>query len=264
MCAGAGSRDAADRALRHSQRHARRRARRDARPCSCAMRRARRCCSCRAAAARERGCWASRGLLALVRAARLLHGAVHGGQARDPPRGRRRGRGRDRPGEQRDRGCDLVRRLAGPALAGASSRCSARRTCSTSMPRRTRSRSYWWPASSRRRRGTRRRHAARRPGRHQVPPRRSAARAVAGTVIVLNFFAACLSATLPFYAYDGLLRRLEGGRALLHRHGRGRAGRAASAPCGGQAPPAAQARRAAIVAMTLPLWLLPLDLPPRA
>ena len=84
---------------------------------------------------------------------------------------------------------------------------------------------------------------------------------LSGSVIVINFLAAGLSATLPYYAYDsfsgnskvaGLFFTSIGAGALL--------GSIGAAVVVKRVPPLRLAAFG-IVAMTLPLWLLPLDLP---
>jgi MFS family permease len=84
---------------------------------------------------------------------------------------------------------------------------------------------------------------------------------LSGSVIVLNFLAAGLSATLPYYAYDsfsgnskvaGLFFTSIGAGALL--------GSIGAAVVVKRLQPLRLAAFG-IVAMTLPLWLLPLDLP---
>ena len=84
---------------------------------------------------------------------------------------------------------------------------------------------------------------------------------LSGTVIVLNFLGAALSATLPYYAYHefsgdskvaGLFFTAMGAGALLGSIG-------AVLVVKRLAP--LKLAGLAIVAMTLPLWLLPLDLP---
>jgi MFS family permease len=84
---------------------------------------------------------------------------------------------------------------------------------------------------------------------------------LSGTVIVLNFLGAALSATLPFYAYDsfsgdskiaGLFFTAIGAGALLGSIG-------AVFVVKRVAP--IRLAGLAIVAMSLPFWLLPLDLP---
>jgi MFS family permease len=84
---------------------------------------------------------------------------------------------------------------------------------------------------------------------------------LSSTVIVLNFLGAALSATLPYYAYDefsgdskvaGLFFTAMGAGALLGSIG-------AVVVVKRLAP--LKLSGLAIVAMTLPLWLLPLDLP---
>jgi hypothetical protein len=82
-----------------------------------------------------------------------------------------------------------------------------------------------------------------------------------GTVIVLNFLGAGLSATLPYYAYDafsgnskiaGLFYTAIGAGALL--------GSIGAVLVVKRLPPLRLAGTA-IVLMSVPLWLLPLDLP---
>ncbi len=84
---------------------------------------------------------------------------------------------------------------------------------------------------------------------------------LSGTVIVLNFLGAGMSAALPFYAYDsfsgdskiaGLFFTAMGAGALL--------GSVGAVLVIKRFPPIRLAGLA-IVAMSLPLWLLPLDLP---
>ena len=84
---------------------------------------------------------------------------------------------------------------------------------------------------------------------------------LSSTVIVLNFLGAALSATLPYYAYHefsgdskvaGLFFTAMGAGALLGSIG-------AVLVVKRLAP--LKLAGLAIVAMTLPLWLLPLDLP---
>jgi MFS family permease len=84
---------------------------------------------------------------------------------------------------------------------------------------------------------------------------------LAGTVIVLNFLAAGLSASLPYYAYEsfsgdskvaGLFFTAIGAGALI--------GSIAAVAVIRRVPPLRLAAFA-IVALTLPLWLLPFELP---
>ena len=111
------------------------------------------------------------------------------------------------------------------------------------------------------RRIARRRGPARRARRDQVHAARPASRPLSGTVIVLNFLGSGLSAVLPYYAYDsfsgdskvaGLFFTAMGAGALV--------GSLAAVLVIKRVQPLRLAAFA-IVALTLPLWLLPLDLP---
>ena len=84
---------------------------------------------------------------------------------------------------------------------------------------------------------------------------------LSGTVIVLNFLGAGLSATLPFYAYDGFSGDSKVAGLFFTAIGAGALVGSLGAVLLVKRFPPLRLASFAIVAMSLPLWLLPLDLP---
>ncbi len=82
-----------------------------------------------------------------------------------------------------------------------------------------------------------------------------------GTVIVLNFLGAALSATLPFYAYDNFSGDSKVAGLFFTAMGAGAVIGSIGAVVVVKRFPPLRLAAVGIVALTVPLWLLPLDLP---
>ena len=198
------------------------------------------------------------------RAAGLLHAAVLRVAADDPPGARRRGRDAHVAGEQRDRGRNRVRGARSARRSPArSSRSSARRTSSTSTRRRTSSRSCWFSSFVPRRKPVAAtaqhgvlaglRFLAQRPAARRRWPRRSSRSASSARACRRGSRCTRTTSSTGGSWIAGLFYAALGAGAVV--------GSVLAVLVVRKVATAPARRRSAILAFSIPLWVLPF-LPP--